>query len=124
MEFCKDKVKKDGWKPPAPKVRERICEMFSVSPNTYSKIMKAFFDSVSSPYATGGRGGHANENTLIPQTKKAVVDIRSFVRRRRALQIRTTATQILEYCQGKGGYLDPLDWKEACCYVEGSTEMA
>ena len=109
MEFCKDKVKKDGWKPPAPKVRERICEMFSVSPNTYSKIMKAFFDSVSSPYATGGRGGHANENTLIPQTKKAVVDIRSFVRRRRALQIRTTATQILEYCQGEGGYLDPLD---------------
>ena len=86
--------------------------------------MKAFFDSVSSPYATGGRGGHANENTLIPQTKKAVVDIQSFVRRRRALQIRTTATQILEYCQGKGGYLDPLDWKEACCYVEGSTEMA
>ena len=109
LEYCKEKVKKDGRKPPPPKVRERVCELFSLSPNTYSKIIKSFFDSVSESYSTGGRGGHPNKNTVLPQTKKTVIDIRTFVRNRRARKLRTTATQVLEYCQGEGGYLPALD---------------
>eukprot|EP00977_Amphora_coffeiformis_P022112 scaffold10488_cov92-Amphora_coffeaeformis.AAC.1 len=71
--------------------------------------MKSFFDSVSDSYSTGGRGGHSNKNTVIPQTKKTAVDIRTFVRDRRARKLRTTATQVLEYCQGEGGYLPALN---------------
>jgi len=109
MDYCKEKVKKEGVKPPAPKVRENICKLFGISPNTYTKIMKSFFDGYSESYSTGARGGNACYDTVLPQTKKTVISIRTFVRIRRAQQLRTTATQVLEYCQGEGQLLPVLD---------------
>lgn len=108
-EYCQERVKKSGVKAVPPKVRERISKLFAISPNTYTKIMNSFFDSYSNAYATGQRGGNASLDTVLPQTKKTVIDIRTFVRERRAKKLRTTATQVLEYCQGDGKYLPPLE---------------
>ena len=109
MDYCKEKVKKEGVKPSAPKVRENICKLFGISPNTYTKIMKSFFDCNSESYCTGFRGGNPCLETVLPQTKKTVINIRTFVRNRRFQQLRTTATQVLEFCQGEGDLLPLLD---------------
>lgn len=107
LEYCKAKVKKDGMKAPPPRIRKQVCDLFACSPGTYTKIMKAFFEKEAPTYETGARGGGFHE-MRIPQTGKAVISIRTFVRERRAKKLRTTAVQVLEFCQ-ESGLIDPLD---------------
>ena len=107
LEYCRELVKKGGVKPPAPKIRHKVCQMFAISPITYSKIMNAFLEKDAQPYKTGARGGGETESR-IPQTKRTVISIRAFIREQRAKKMRTTAVQVLEHCRQEG-FIDQLD---------------
>ena len=111
LEYCRELVKKGGVKPPAPKIRHKVCQMFAISPITYSKIMNAFLEKDAQPYKTGARGGGETESR-IPQTKRTVISIRAFIREQRAKKMRTTAVQVLEHCQQEG-FIDQLDPDDA-----------
>jgi hypothetical protein len=108
LEHCKDRVKKPGVRPPPPKVRETVCDLFGLSSTTYTKIMGEYFNGDrKKSYVSGQKGNKAPKGTIVPQTKAVVVSIRSFVRDRRSKKERTTAVQVLEHCQS-AGFIDPI----------------
>ena len=95
------KSKKKGKKVRPPAIRSRILQMFGISPNTYSAIMKMYLrDCII--YVTGrngqGRAGNRLEKiTRVPRTNQVQVKIREWVRQRRSQRQRTTARQVVDY---------------------------
>ena len=95
------KSKKKGKKVRHPAIRSRILQMFGISPNTYSAIMKMYLrDCII--YVTGrngqGRAGNRLEKiTRVPRTNQVQVKIREWVRQRRSQRQRTTARQVVDY---------------------------
>lgn len=104
LDYLKEKSKNPNTK--AARIRERICEIFSISPMTYTAIMKPilteFNSGKSSLYSTNSRGNFNAKMTRIPHTQSVVVAVREFVRERRKKKERTTGKQVLELCIEKG----------------------
>lgn len=83
-------------------VRTEICKLFGISPVTYSAIVNDYFAEVKTVYESSRQGNFNAKTSRLPNTKQVEIDIREFVRERRQSRQRTTAVQVLDFCQTKG----------------------
>ena len=94
------KLGKDRKKAPTPRVRERVCDLFGMSPGTYTKVMRAYLGE-KKLYETGDRGNYSPKKTRVPRTKQVLCEVREFVRECRRDRRRVTARQVLDFLYDK-----------------------
>ena len=107
QEYLSQKSKRSSSVTPAKaaKIREQICSLFAISPNTYSKIM----NSGMKGHTTGDRGNFEPKATRVPVNSATVVRIRDFVRQKRESRERVTSVQVMEMLEEEGVLQIPRD---------------
>lgn len=83
---------------PSPRIRDQVVEVFSISPPTYAKVMKAYLND-GEAYASGrdgtGRSGNTSlKKTRIPSSPKVRADVSAFIRDKRSRREVVTGSDV------------------------------
>ena len=101
--------RKNGSRPtPAPRIRQQMCSLFSISSHTYASIMRnALVDGRA--YTSRGRGNYNDKMTRIPRSTRVIAMVRDFVCTERSQRRRVTGRQVMEMLVTEGVLQIPRD---------------
>ena len=80
-------------------MKDRVCKMFRIGPNTYSKIISEYMSESQVIYQSSARGNFEEKAAILPRTKEVVNKIRVFVWARQASSTRES------YCEASAQIL-------------------